>query len=135
MQTVWLPVQCASDPHSAHVLVVGLQWGFCPPPSAEHSASVVHLGSQLLSKHTCPAGQWVLSTHSSQAYRGSPAVLTVVSQCGFVGSTAQSASFMQSTQRLFGKSQMLLPVGVAEHVAVPHCVMQALLTQVKPAAQ
>jgi hypothetical protein len=131
MQTVCVPVQCASDPHSAQTIVVGLQWGVCPP----QSASVMHVGSHSLSMQACPAGQWLLSAHSSQAYRGRPAALGVVSQRGLFGSTAQSASVMQSTHRLFGASQMLLPVGVAVQVAVPHCVTQELLTQVWPAAQ
>lgn len=36
MQYGVVPLQCESDPHSAQILVVGLQWGFIPPPSVEH---------------------------------------------------------------------------------------------------
>jgi hypothetical protein len=52
--------------------------------------------------------------------------LTDVSQNLFVVSTAQSASFIQSTHRLLGASQMLFPVGFAVHVVVPHVVTQVL---------
>jgi hypothetical protein len=58
--------------------------------------------------------------------RGSPAVLTDVSQCLFAVSTAQSMSFWQSTQRLLGKSQMLVPVGFVVQLAVPQGRLQVL---------
>jgi hypothetical protein len=52
MQIGVVPPQCESAPHSAQILVVGLQWGAMPPPSAEHWASVVQLAWQLFPMHT-----------------------------------------------------------------------------------
>jgi hypothetical protein len=52
--------------------------------------------------------------------------LTDTSQCLAVVSTSQSTSVRQSTQRLFGRSQMLVPVGFVVHIAVPQDVTQVL---------
>jgi hypothetical protein len=57
-----------------------------------------------------------------------------------VVSTAQSMSFMQSTQRLFGRSHLSLPVGLVVQFAVPHAITQVLaelpiVLHVAPAGQ
>jgi hypothetical protein len=52
--------------------------------------------------------------------------LTDVSQCLLFVSTSQSTSVKQSTQRLFGASQMLVPVGFVVQFTVPQGVTQVL---------
>jgi hypothetical protein len=74
--------------------------------------------------HVAPVGQWLFSKHCSHEYAGRPAALGRMSQCGLAGSTTQSALVKQSTQRLFGRSQMLFDAGlVLQGAAVPHPIL------------
>jgi hypothetical protein len=76
---------------------------------------------------TWPDGQFASLVHWTQLPAGSidiPAGRR--SQILSVVSSAQSVSAKHPTQRLLGRSQMLLPVGFVVHITVPHIIVQVL---------
>jgi hypothetical protein len=92
---------------SQMLLPVGLVVQFAVPHGVEQVLFVPQVA---------PAGHCALSVHWTHWDAGSIVIVEIRrSQTLFVVSSAQSPSFKHSTQRLLGKSQMLLPVGFAVH--------------------